>query len=122
MARTVSPTYLPVFRRDVQQTVLWSENRFGAAAASRYSLLIQQALNDLLERPTRPGAQARSDLAPHAFVYHLALSRDRVTGERVKSPRHFILYRYAEDKVEFARLLHDSRDLSRHRPATFPAE
>jgi len=41
-------------------------------------------------------------------------SRERVAGERVKAPRHFVLYRRMNEKVEFARLLHDSRDLARH--------
>lgn len=56
----------------------------------------------MLEEPTRPGAKARPDLAPHAYVYHLMFSRERVAGERVKAPRHFVLYRYMDDKVEFA--------------------
>jgi toxin ParE1/3/4 len=94
--------------------VAWSEERFGALAADRYGRLIRQALRDVLENPTRPGAQARSDLAPHAYVYHLIFSREWVAGERVKVPRHFVLYRHVDEKVEFGRLLHDSRDLARH--------
>lgn len=110
------PSYLPAFRRDLQKVTAWSEDRFGVLAADRYGLLIGQALRDVLEEPTRAGAKARPDLAPHAYVYHLAFSRARVTGERVKAPRHFVLYRHTGLKVEFARLLHDSRDLARHVP------
>ena len=122
MPKTFIPFYLPDFRRDIQETALWSEDQFGAAAADRYAVLIQQALRDVLEDPTRPGAKARSDLAAHAYVYHLMFSRDRVAGERVKAPRHFVVYRHRGRKVEFARLLHDSRDLARHVSAAFHDE
>ena len=117
MPKMFLASYLPGFRRDIQEVVAWSEDQFGALAADRYTLLIRQALHDLLEEPTRPGAKVRLDLAPDAYVYHLIFSRDRVAGERVKSPRHFVIYRHTDDKVEFARLLHDSRDLARHLPA-----
>jgi toxin ParE1/3/4 len=116
MPKMFLPSYLPDFRRDIQEIVAWSEDRFGALAADRYGLLIRQALRDVLEDPTRPGAKARPDLAPHAYVYPLIFSRNRVAGERVKAPRHFLLYRHMDQKVEFARLLHDSRDLARHVP------
>lgn len=114
--KTFLASYLPGFRRDIQEVVAWSEDKFGASAADRYGLLIRQALRDVLEEPTGPGAKVRPDLAPHAYVYHLMFSRERVAGERVKAPRHFVLYRYMDEKVEFARLLHDSRDLARHLP------
>jgi plasmid stabilization system protein ParE len=116
MRKTFLASYLPGFRRDIQEAVAWSEVKFGASAADRYGLLIRQALRDVLEEPTRPGAKARPELAPHAYVYHLIFSRERVAGERVKAPRHFLLYRHMNEKVEFARLLHDSRDLVRHIP------
>ncbi len=122
MPKTFLPSYLPGFRRDIQEIVAWSEEQFGALAADRYGLLIRQALRDVLEEPTRPGAKARPDLAPHAYTYHLMFSRERVAGERVKAPRHFVLYRHIEEKVEFARLLHDSRDLARHVPAVLQDE
>lgn len=109
--------YLSAFRRDIQNTVAWSQKQFGVAAAERYTALIRQALRDLLEEPMRPGTRSRSDLAPDAFVYPLLFSRDRVAGKRVKMPRHFILYRYRSEVVEFARLLQDSRDLERHVPS-----
>lgn len=115
---TSLPSYLPGLRRDIQEIVAWSEDRFGVLAADRYGLLIRQALRDVLEDPTRPGAKARHDLAPDAYVYHLRFSRDRVPGERVQAPRHFLLYRNIGGKIEFARLLHDSRDLNQHVPAS----
>ena len=116
MAERIGSAYLPGFRRDIADTLTWSEHQFGSAAADRYAALLRQALRDLLENPVRPGAKMRPDLAPDAYVYHLMFSRDRVSGEGVKSPRHFVLYRYRNDRIEFARLLHDSRDLERHLP------
>ena len=122
MRKTFLASYLPGFRRDIQEIVAWSEDQFGAFAADRYGLLIRQALLDVLEEPTRPGAKARHDLAPHTYVYHLMFSRERVTGDQVKAPRHFVLYRHIDEKIEFARLLHDSRDLARHVPAVLQDE
>ena len=119
MAKRTTALYLPALRQDIQSTVVWSENQFGPAAADRYGELIRKALRDLLESPVRLGAKARPALGANAYVYHLMYSRDRVSGERVKAPRHFILYRYADDRIEFARLLHDSRDLARHLPTDY---
>lgn len=122
MPKSFLAVYLPSFRRDIEEVVAWSEERFGAHAADRYGILIRQALRDILEKPTRRGAKAGSDLAPHAYVYHLRFSRERVDGERVRTPRHFVLYRYKDQRVEFARLLHDSRDLARHMPTALQEE
>lgn len=114
MPKTFLPFYLPGFRRDIKEIIAWSEEQFGALAADRYGLLIRQALRDVLEEPIRLGAKARPDLALHAYVYHLVFSRERVAGEQVKAPRHFLLYRHMGEAIQFARLLHDSRDLARH--------
>ena len=99
---------------------MWSEGNFGAAAADRYALSISQALMDVQANPTRPGARARTELAPGAYIYHLKSSRHRVAGQAVKAPRHFILYRIIDGSIEFARLLRDSSDLSRHLPVGLP--
>jgi len=119
MPERCKPTYLQGFRHDTQKAVEWSEDHFGEAAADRYAELIQQALRDLIDEPKRPGAKARPDLGLHAYIYHLLFSRDRVSGERVKTPRHFVVYRHVGDTVEFARLLHDSRNLGLHVPKAF---
>lgn len=121
LPKGIVSSYLPSFRRDIRDIVAWSEEQFGTLAAERYWFLIRQALYDVLEDPIRPGAKARPDLAPHAYVYHLMFSRDRVAGERVKAARHFVLYRHFGEKVEFARLLHDSRDLTRQLPHDYRA-
>lgn len=87
---------------------------FGSAAADRYEVLIAQALNNIGENPYRPGARHREDLAPGVYAYHLASSRDRVPENRLKFPRHFLVYRVIVGRIEILRVLHDSRDLDRH--------
>lgn len=63
----------------------------------------------------------RPDIVSDARVYHLSYSRDSVVETRVKSPRHFVLYRYTPGNVDFARLLHDRRNLMDHLPSGFRA-
>lgn len=116
MAKRPAPVFLPAVGQDIEDILQWSEAEFGKAAATRYEALICQALRDVQADPVRPGAKARPDLAPHAYVYHLSFSRDRVVGEKVRMPRHFVLYRFSSSTVEFARILHDSRDFARHVP------
>jgi toxin ParE1/3/4 len=94
----------------------WSAERFGASAADRYELLIRQALTDVGEDPFRPGSRQRPELRQGIYTYHLSGSCDRVCGNRVKAPRHFLLYRVLSFRVEVLRILHDSRDLERHLP------
>ena len=102
--------------RDFLEIMDWSLEHFGADAADRYESLIAQALADVGEDPFRPGAVKRSELPEGVYTYHLASSRERVTGDRVHTPRHFVMYRLVGLRVEVLRLLHDSRDLARHVP------
>ena len=102
--------------RDFLDIMDWSAEHFGAEAADRYEALIGQAMTDLGADPFRPGAKQRPELPGEMFIYHLAGSRDRVGGDRVKTPRHFLLYRIAPGRVEVLRILHDSRDLAQHLP------
>jgi toxin ParE1/3/4 len=107
-------------RRDLAAISRWSLEHFGEAAALRYGTLIAQALRDLQADPARPGSKERPDIMiPSARTYHLALSRSRVTGGKVKEPRHFVVYRYREGVLEVIRILHDSRDLERHLPDNY---
>ena len=115
------PDELPVLARlspeaeaDFTDILDWSEVSFGHGAALRYAELIIQALRDLQADPARPGAKPRPELPQGVFAYHLAGSRERVAGDRVKTPRHFVLFRVVAGGVEVLRLLHDSRDLARH--------
>ena len=59
----------------------------------------------------------RIEFSGHTRTYHLSMSRTRVTGARVKEPRHFLLYRRRQDgAVQVVRILHDSQDQDRHLP------
>ena len=118
---TKRPTLSPAARRDVRSILEWSKDKFGLEAAARYRALLIQVLRDETEEPERIGSKERPDiLAPGVRTYHFMFSRDHVQGERVKAPRHFVLYRHRSGgEVEIARILHDSRDLARHLPDSY---
>jgi toxin ParE1/3/4 len=108
-------------RQDIARILKQSLQDFGEAAAERYATLLSQALADIAADPDRPGSRARPEIMiSGARTYHLEFSRTRVSGDRVKEPRHFILYRQREiDVVEVGRILHDARELSRHLPRDY---
>jgi toxin ParE1/3/4 len=107
--------------RDIATILELSEREFGQTAALRYETLIAKALEDIGNDPERPGSIERPELMIHgARTYHLAFSRSRVKGQRVKAPRHFLLYRSTEEHViEIWRILHDRRDVARHLPEEY---
>ncbi len=109
----------PAALHDIRDILLWSLDNFGVDAAARYRALLMRALKDLEADPQRPGSRARPELAENARTYHLALSRSSVQDKRLKTPRHFILYRATPTRLEVARIPHDSRDLPRHFPADY---
>ncbi len=109
----------PAAEQDIRDVLFWSLDKFGATAADRYRALLIQTLRDLEADPLRLGSRTRPELVNSARTYHIALSRTNVEGQRVKEPRHFILYRIGSAGIEVARILHDSRDLARHLPADY---
>jgi toxin ParE1/3/4 len=111
-------------QRDAADILAWSSRNFGAAAALRYEALLAQALKDIRNDPFRLGTKERPELKVKGVrTYHLFFSRDHVPGERVKEPRHFLLYRIGKDgAIEIGRILHNSRDLERHLPAEYDRE
>ena len=106
----------PAARRDIKEILLWSESKFGKDAALRYQELLIQAVRDIEADPVRPGVSQRAELSSDVWLYHLAFSRDRSTGAKVKEPRHFLVFRVRTSRLEIMRILHDSRDLARHAP------
>lgn len=76
-------------RRDLATIFRDSETQFGFAARERYEALVAQAIRDLVENPTRPGAQ----LDGGRIHYHLRHSKMRVIGEKVREPRHYLVVR-----------------------------
>ena len=118
---TKKPILSPAARRDIRSILEWSKDKFGVEAAARYRTLLMQVLRDVTDEPERIGSKDRPDiLAPGVRTYHFTFSRDHVQGERVKVPRHFVLYRRRPGgEVEIARILHDSRDLLWHLPDNY---
>ena len=105
-------------RRDITAIDRYTGHNFGEAAADRYDVLIRQALRDIRDDPNQPGTRSRPGiLHPDFKLYHLSSSRERVNGQLVKEPRHFIIFRVQSGVIEVLRVLHDSRDLSLHLPA-----
>jgi toxin ParE1/3/4 len=87
-------------RRDIAAIVKRSLQEFGEAASLRYRTLIRQALLDIQADPERPGSKERPEIMiDGARTYHISLSRARVSGSRVKEPRHFVLCRRREDGI-----------------------
>jgi toxin ParE1/3/4 len=111
-------------RSDIVGILKTSFKEFGEAASNRYRVLIEQAMDDIGEDPERQGSKERPGiLIPGARTYHIEFSRTRVSGRRVKEPRHFILYRIqADGRIEIARILHDSRELALHLPEKYRSE
>ena len=77
---------------------------------------IVAALRDVASQPDRPGSIARPELGARVRSWHLLLSRSQVGPgvQRVRRPRHFIIYRTEPDLVVVGRLLHDAMELARH--------
>jgi toxin ParE1/3/4 len=106
--------------RDVKAILNRSRKEFGESAAARYQALIKQAVRDIGDDPGRPGSMEQHNIMiDGARTYHLEFSRSRVGGDRVTTPRHFLLYRQRKGLIEIGRVLHDSRDLARHLPDVY---
>jgi len=113
----------PAAQREMASILLWSEEHFGEAAHLRYEALLIQAIDDLAVDPLRTGSEDRVEIAEGLRSYHLWHSRNRVaqSPRRVRRPRHLFLFRLNDNgAVEIVRVLHDSMDLPRHLPESFP--
>ncbi len=106
-------------RADIVDILRLSQTQFGDQARQRYQALILAALQALADTPYRIGSHERNELAPGLLSYHLVYSRQqaKLPHGAVKSPRHVIFYRVANDEViEVVRLLHDAMDVQLHLP------
>jgi toxin ParE1/3/4 len=116
----------PAASRDIQAILAWTYEAFGEGGRLHYETLLVRAILDVAENPERPGSQTRSETAPAVRTYHLCYSRDHVepASDRVRRPRHFLLYRTKEDsRIEIGRVLHDRLDRARHLPEGYrPAD
>lgn len=100
--------------RDVAYILERSRRDFGARARDRYAQLLDRALLDLAEDPSRIGVVSIEDLRPDSFIYHLKFSRTLSRGRRVLRPRHVLVFRVEQDEVIVMRMLHERQLLDRH--------
>ncbi len=108
--------------RDIHGILAWAHQRFGVQGRLRYESLLIRAILDVADDPQRTGSQMRPEILPAARTYHLWHSRNRVepARDRVRSPRHFLLYRVCDDsRVEIGRVLHERMDLAQHLPKEY---
>src|SRR5262245_35464260 len=104
----------PMARDDIAGILSWSEERFGTQVLRRYAKLLETAIEEVATVPDLVGSARRPEIAEHCRTYHLYYSRKSAgrSGERIRRPRHFLLYRVTESGVvEIGRVLHDSMDL-----------
>ena len=107
---------------DIEGILAWTHEQFGEAGRLRYEELLVRAILDVADNPERPGCMARPELSEGVRAYHLYYSRNNVSpaANRVKRPRHFLLFRTADNgTVEIGRVLHDSMNLSQHLPPEY---
>lgn len=103
-------------KRDIKDVLAWSLRQFGDLAADRYRNLISTAIDRLAEQEEPRGSHSHPELPEDVRIYHLRNCTEEAqtkTG-KVKSPRHFIVFRLIDDQLEIIRVLHDSMDLKQH--------
>lgn len=101
-------------QRDIAEILARSEAKFGPGARDRYEALIAAALRDAASDSEVLDGTLRPELGPGVHIWHLARSRAASPGGLVKHPRHLLLYRFDDEAILIARVLHDSMDLPRH--------
>lgn len=106
----------PDAEADIDEILESSVARFGAEVRDGYEELISATLEGLLDDPRHPATHDRSELGHGVRVVHLRSSRDRVPAgaRRIRTPRHFVVYRHVDGVVQVVRVLHDAMDLPRH--------
>jgi toxin ParE1/3/4 len=111
----------PKAKSDIASVLAWTEKNFGPQTLKRYGKLIATAIEQVAENPELAGSTQRPEVAEHCRTYHLFFSRKSAgrTGNRIRQPRHFLLYRVTESSVEIGRVLHDSMDLQAHLPEEY---
>lgn len=107
----------PLALRDIEDILAWTIEHFGTRASLRYELLLTEAIHQVADRFDLPGSHLLPEVGQNVYSYHLRHCRNQVRdkSQRVKEPRHFLIYRVNTDgNVEIARVLHDSMELPRH--------
>lgn len=111
---TRGPRISVVAQRDIARALDWSFEHFGDAAEARYATLIAAAIDHAAASRHRPGFKQRDELGHGVLSWHLSQSVLRAPGGQVKHPRHVLLCRWNDDRLEIARMLHDAQDPTLH--------
>src|SRR5262249_46359462 len=109
----------PKAREDIASILGWTVEQFGPQTMKRYGKLLATAITEVAENPKLTGSSERPEIAEGCRTYHLYFSRKSAgrPGDRIRQPRHFLLYRVTESEVvEIGRVLHDSMELMSHLP------
>jgi toxin ParE1/3/4 len=112
----------PKARSDIASILAWTEKHFGPLTLKRYGMLIATAIEQFAANPELAGSIQRPEIAENCRTYHLHHGRKQAgrPGERIRQPRHFLLYRVTEAyTVEIGRVLHESMELQVHLPEEF---
>jgi toxin ParE1/3/4 len=96
----------PSARRELIKIFAESFDRFGDTASLRYEALVEQAMVDLIQNPERPGIKS----VDGRIHYHLRHSRNRVSGGRVRAPRHILVCKIAGDELYVLAVAHDTME------------
>lgn len=98
----------------IEKVLLRSIRQHGAQAAARYQALITASIRLLRGTPTPPYSQPVRRV-PGVRALHLRHAiRVLAAEDRVRNPRHLLLYRIGEDgALEVLGLAHDRMQLSR---------
>lgn len=87
----------PAARGDIAGILAWTEENFGSQTRRRYAKLLATAIEEIAKSPDLPGCRHRPEIAAKCRTYHLFFSRKSAgrAGDRIRHPRHFLLYRVA---------------------------
>ena len=86
--------------RDLAKILRYTLKTWGMEQGAAYFQLLTIARTRIMNNPLLPGSKTRDDLANGCRAFRVA--------------KHFIFYRVREDRLEIARILHESMDFSRH--------
>lgn len=92
-------------RAEIREILEYSGRKFGAAARVRYRDLIDRGLAHVRKTPEAIGVLSGSN-----GLSFFALRRLK-TQSGVAEPRHIIVFRYDDDRVDVLHVYHDAMDL-----------
>mgnify|MGYP000613262610 CR=1 FL=1 len=98
---------------DLLDVLQYTFDNFGERQYWLYRELIKEAIDLITETPLHIASRSRNELASGARTYHISRPNFRAS--------HILLYRINEEKqrIEVARILHETVDIDRHLPTSF---